>query len=66
MSHSLIVLLVWVVICYPIWSPRCRRIRAAKGSTGVRVSRNNPRPKTGPAYEQDYPWPECFDDMEDW
>jgi hypothetical protein len=53
-------IILWVIVLYPFWSPRCRRIRREQ-----RVSRNSPKTKTGPAWEQDAPFPECFDEQED-
>jgi hypothetical protein len=71
-------LLLWALIFYPVWSPRCRRLRrearwaeataqvvaqaeavtrrAAASGQGGRLGR-----ETGPNWEQDKPFPECFD-----
>lgn len=58
MMSAAIGCLMWWLLLYPLWSPRCRRIRAE-------VSRNPASAEIiNPAWEQDYPWPECFDSME--
>jgi hypothetical protein len=52
---------MWVILFYPLWSPRCRRIRKTQA-----VSRNTQpnNQKTGAAWEQDYPYPECFEEVD--
>lgn len=75
-------LLCWAAIFWPVWSPRCRRMRR-----GISVSRNLNRETAqiavsnatqiadnldadlatwgvGPAWQQDAPFPELFDDEE--
>lgn len=65
--------LIWLVIFYPVWSPRMNWIRAKQGyhrrqaekrkagatRSTSRVSRNR---QTGPKWEQDVPYPECFEE----
>lgn len=58
MSEEVIGALLWALIFYPVWSPRCRRIRKQQRT----VSGNN---KTSQAWEQDEPYPECFDEQPD-
>lgn len=53
-------MVMWLLLFYPLWSPRCRRIRKAQA-----VSGNQPHSrKTGTAWEQDYPYPECFEEVD--
>lgn len=57
-------LLMWVIIWYPLWSPRMRRIRREKRAAGARSSTviedsgvsGNGRLLTGSDWEQDRPW----------
>lgn len=60
--------IMWVLIFYPTWSPRCRRIRRAQRKTktaGARRSTGNTSRQTGPMWEQDKPFPECFEQEDD-
>lgn len=62
-DSALVGLALWVLISYPVWSPRCRRKRKAKGVSGNGASPSTR--KTGPAWEQDELYPEIFMDEED-
>lgn len=55
--HLLLGGFLWFLLCYPIWSPRCRRIRRA-----ARVSGNRQTPKNMEPVEQD--WLEMGDDLD--
>lgn len=69
-------LVLWVLLLYPVWSPRKWRLRkqrwqrkqerqhehkqgAIPSTQPIRVS------QMGPAWEQDAPYPEAFDEEED-
>lgn len=67
-------LILWVLIFYPVWSPRCHRIRKAqraqpddaRSSTVTQAEKmlaehKGLARKTGDAWEQDKPYDECFD-----
>lgn len=62
--------LLWALILYPIWSPRCWRIRRQLRLAGATpsISGQGTKPalaktgrQTGPMWEQDKPYAECFE-----
>lgn len=70
MTHheTLLGLVLWALVFYPVWSPRCRRIRKRiREEERSRARPSTPRPvprtvdKSGPKWEQDEPYPECFE-----
>jgi hypothetical protein len=75
--------ILWLIILWPIWSPRLNLIRyrrwrvqehpgarasTKRTSTGTVIQLDEARRRarqTGPKWEQDKPFPECFDEGDD-
>lgn len=55
---------LWVLLFYPVWSPRMRRIRRRQLIDGLTKPKAK-RTGTGPMWEQDKPYPECFEEDDD-
>jgi hypothetical protein len=81
MSHEQSLGLVfWVLVTYPLWSPRCRRIRRNRRVSHARAEAYASRDpaaveaaarhrdlmtQADPNWEQDAPYPEVFEQEDD-